>query len=199
MSVSLQKGQRFGLSAEVKDLSKVIVGLGWDEVEQKRGLFGFAPQPIDCDVSVIMLQDGYLRAQEDLVYYGNLKHPSDSVLHMGDNLTGEGEGDDEQIEINLRLVPQRYDRLVIVANIYDAQKRDQHFGMIKNAFIRLVDARDMREICRFDLTEDYSGMTAIIMGEVYRHQGAWKFNAVGQGTNDPNLTALCSRYLPKRP
>lgn len=114
---------------------------------------------------------------------------------MGDNLTGAGEGDDEQIIVDLSNVPAEYDRIVLVVNIYQAVQRNQHFGMVQNAFIRLVDARTNNEMCKYNLTENYSGLTALIFGEVYRHNGEWKFNAIGQGTNDPDLGGLANRYL----
>ena len=114
---------------------------------------------------------------------------------MGDNLTGAGDGDDEQILIDLAGMPKQYDRIVIVVNIYDAVRRKQHFGMIRNAFIRLVDGKTNREMCRYNLTEDYSGMTAMIFGEIYRYNGEWKFSAVGQGTTDSSLGGLCKRYV----
>lgn len=195
MSVSLQKGQKVSLSKDNAGLSKVLVGLGWDEVKQKGGFFSKKPEPIDCDASVILLQGGKLRDNTDLVYYGNLQHKSGTVQHLGDNLTGAGEGDDEQIVIDLSRVPAEYDRLVVVVNIYHAVKRKQHFGLIENAFIRLVDGRNNQEMCRYNLTEDYSGMTAMIFGEIYRYKGEWKFSAIGQGTNDPSLGDLCKRYV----
>ena len=114
---------------------------------------------------------------------------------MGDNLTGAGEGDDEQITIDLANVPVEYDRIVIVVNIYQAVQRRQEFGMIRNAFIRLVDASNNKEILKYNLTENYAGMTAMIFGEVYRHNGEWKFSAVGQGTTDASLGELANRYL----
>lgn len=114
---------------------------------------------------------------------------------MGDNLTGAGEGDDEQIAIDLAHVPAEYDRIVIVVNIYHAFKRNQHFGMIQNAFIRLVDAGNNREMCRYNLTENYSGMTGMVFGEVYRYNNEWKFNAIGQGTNDGSISDLVKRYV----
>ena len=200
MSISLKKGQRVSLSKDNAGLSKIIVGLGWDEVQQSRGgglgrLFGARPQEIDCDASAILLKDGKLTNMQDLVYFGNLSHKSGTVNHMGDNLTGAGDGDDEQIIIDLSRVPEQYDRIVIVVNIYQAVKRKQHFGMIENAFIRLVDARNNNEMCKYNLTENYSGMTAMIFGEVYRHNGEWKFNAIGNGTTDPGLSDLCKRYI----
>ena len=200
MSVSLQKGQKVNLSKDNAGLAKIIVGLGWDEVKQSSGkgifgsLFGSQPQAIDCDASAILLKNGKFADKSDLVYFGNLKHKSGTVNHMGDNLTGAGDGDDEQIVIDLSKVPEQYDKIVIVVNIYQAVQRKQHFGMIENAFIRLVDARNNNEICKYNLTENYSGMTAMIFGEVYRHKGEWKFSAIGNGTTDPGLAELCRRY-----
>ena len=201
MSISLQKGQKVSLSKDNAGLAKVIVGLGWDEVKSSSGgglfssLFKAQPKSIDCDASAIMLKNGKFVDQKDLVYYGNLRHKSGTVNHQGDNLTGEGEGDDEQIIIDLSKVPQEYDKIVIVVNIYQAVQRNQHFGLIENAFIRLVDARNNKEMCKYNLTDDYSGMTAMIFGEVYRHNGEWKFSAIGQGTKDPGLVELCRRYM----
>lgn len=195
MSVSLQKGQKVSLSKEHAGLSNVLVGLGWDEAPRKKGLFAPKPQPIDCDASAILLKNGKLCGKSDLVYFGNLRHPSGTVQHMGDNLTGAGEGDDEQILVDLSKVPNEYDRIVIVVNIYEAYERKQHFGMIENAFIRLVDGRNNNEMCKYNLSEDYSNMTAMIFGEIYRHNGEWKFSAVGQGTTDPGLGQLAHRYM----
>ncbi|MBD5546836.1 MAG: TerD family protein [Lachnospiraceae bacterium] len=201
MSISLQKGQKVSLSKDNAGLAKIVVGLGWDEVQQSGGggllgaLFGSAPQAIDCDASAIMLKNGKFVDNTDLVYFGNLKHKSGTVNHMGDNLTGAGDGDDEQIVIDLSRVPAEYDKIVIVVNIYQAVQRRQHFGMIQNAFIRLVDDRNNNEMCKYNLTENYSGMTAMIFGEVYRHNGEWKFNAIGNGTTDPGIGELCRRYV----
>ncbi len=206
MSVSLQKGQKVNLSKDNAGLAKVIVGLGWDEAKPSGGggggffatLFGGGAatthQAIDCDASAIMLKNGKFVDRTDLVYFGNLKHKSGTVNHMGDNLTGEGEGDDEQIVIDLSRVPAEYDKIVIVVNNYQAVQRKQHFGMIENAFIRLVDARNNKEMCKYNLTENYSGMTAMIFGEIYRHNGEWKFNAMGNGTTDPGIGELCRRF-----
>ena len=200
MSISLQKGQKVSLSKDNAGLAHVIVGLGWDEVQKPSGgflksMFSSEPQAIDCDASAILLKNGKLAHKDDLVYFGNLRHPSGTVIHQGDNLTGAGDGDDEQIVIDLSKVPQDYDRIVIVVTIYQAVKRRQTFGMIENAFIRLVDARNNNEMCKYNLTDNYSGMTAMIFGEVYRHNGEWKFNAIGQGTNDPGLNELIRRYM----
>lgn len=200
MSVSLKKGQKVSLSKESAGLSKVIIGLGWDEAQPAKStgffgsLFATPTQAIDCDATAILLQNGKWVDRQDIVYFGNLRHKSGTVQHMGDNLTGAGEGDDEQIIVDLARVPACYDRIVIVVNIYQAAQRKQHFGMIRNAFIRLVDGRNNREMCKYDLTENYSGMTAMIFGEVYRHNGEWKFSAIGQGTQDNSIGQLAQRY-----
>ncbi|MCR5557287.1 MAG: TerD family protein [Butyrivibrio sp.] len=202
MSISLQKGQKVSLSKDNAGLGKVIVGLGWDEAPRSSGgggllgaLFGGGGgQNIDCDASAILLQDGKLRDKGDIVFFGNLRHSSGTVQHMGDNLTGAGEGDDEQIVIDLASIPAKYDRIVIVVNIYQAVQRHQHFGMIQNAFARIVDQRNNQELCKYNLTENYSGQLALIFGEVYRHNGEWKFNAIGQGTQDPGIGELAQRY-----
>ena len=195
MSVSLQKGQKVSLSKDNHGLAQVIVGLGWDEVKRIGGLFSRKPQAIDCDASAILLKNGKLCGKEDLVYFGNLRHKSNAVMHQGDNLTGAGDGDDEQIIVDLLRIPQEYDRIVIVVNIYKAVQRNQHFGMIENAFIRIVDARGNRELCKYNLSENYDGMTAMIFGEIYRHNGEWKFSAVGQATKDPGLGELANRFV----
>jgi len=186
MSVNLQKGQKVELRKENgSELRRLVVGLGWDEV-QRGGLF-FRPQAIDCDASAILCVDGKCVSLNDVVYFGNLNHQSRAVKHMGDNLTGAGEGDDEQIMIDLTALPAQYDRIGIVVNIYQAKERKQHFGLIQNAFIRIVDAENNREMCRYDLTENYSDRTAMIFGELYKKNGVWKFSAMGQGTNDSGL------------
>ena len=200
MSVSLQKGQKISLTKGNEGLSKVIIGLGWDEAAKSKGglfgsLFGSSGPAIDCDASAFVLQNGKLTDKKDIVYFGNLKHYTGTVQHMGDNLTGAGEGDDEQIVVDLARVPAEYDRIVLVVNIYQAVQRRQHFGMIQNAFIRIVDARNNQEMCRYNLSENYDNMTAMIFGEVYRNNGEWKFNAIGQATTDPGLVELARRYM----
>ncbi|MCI9610463.1 MAG: TerD family protein [Eubacterium sp.] len=196
MSVSLQKGQKVSLSKEHAGLSKMMVGLGWDEAQKaKGGFFAPKPKPIDCDASALLLKNGRLCDKSDIIYFGNLGHKSGAIQHMGDNLTGAGEGDDEQILVDLSKIPAEYDRIVMVVNIYQAVQRKQHFGMIQNAFIRLIDQRNNAEMCKYNLTDDYSGMTALIFGEIYRHNGEWKFNAIGQATTDPGLGELANRYI----
>ena len=200
MGVNLQKGQKVNLKkSDGQALSRIRIGLGWDPVEQKKGglfgsIFGGSAPDIDCDASVIVCKGGRLSGKNDVVYFGNLKHPSGAIVHTGDNLTGEGEGDDEQILVDLTAVPQDYDKLVFVVNIYDCESRKQDFGMIANAFIRICDERTGEEFCRYNLSESYAGMTAMIFGEIYRHNGEWKFNAIGQGTKDKGLNELARRY-----
>lgn len=189
MPISLQKGQKISLTKDNPGLTKVVVGLGWDVNNFDTG------GAFDLDGSAFLLNDtGKASKPEDFVFYGNLNHSSGSVSHQGDNLTGAGEGDDEQIIVDLAALPQNYDKIVFVVNIYQAFQRKQNFGMIRNAFIRIVDARNNNEILKYNLSEDYSGMTAMIFGEVYRYNGEWKFSAIGQGTNDPGLGELVNRF-----
>jgi stress response protein SCP2 len=200
MSVNLQKGQKIDLRKNTGgELTSVMVGLGWDEVQQGGGggffssLFGSAPTDIDCDASAILCQNGRLVSNSDVVYYGNLNHSSKCVKHMGDNLTGAGDGDDEQIFVNLQGLPAVYDKIVFVVNIYQAAERKQQFGMIQNAFIRICDDKGV-ELCKYNLSENYNGMTAMVFGELYRHNGAWKFNAIGQATTDNSIDDLARRF-----
>ena len=200
MSVSLQKGQKVNLSKEHAGLAKVIVGLGWDEAKPSGGgglfgaLFGSSShQAIDCDASAIMLKNGKFTDKTDLVYFGNLKHKSGTVNHMGDNLTGEGEGDDEQIMIDLSKVPANIERIAFTVTIYDAEARRQNFGQVSNSYIRLVDESNEVELIHYDLGEDFSIETAVVVGELYRHNGEWKFNAIGSGFQG-GLAALCGHY-----
>lgn len=197
MSVSLQKGQKVDLTKGNAGLKRLIVGLGWDAAEQKKGLFGMKKAPeIDCDASALVCSTGgKLMDKSDIVYFGNLRHKTGAIIHLGDNLTGEGDGDDEQLIIELDQIPQNYEKIVFVVNIYQAYERKQHFGMIKNAFIRIVDADTKQELCKYNLSENYENMTAMIFGEVYRYNGEWKFNAVGQPTQDKGLGELAARFV----
>lgn len=199
MAVNLVKGQKISLVKPGMGLKKIMVGLGWDAVQPKRGFFAPKPKDIDCDAAVILCgADGRIispDAKRCCVYFGNLTHYSGAIVHQGDNLTGEGEGDDEQIMVDLAKLPAEIDKLVFTVNIYDANVRNQHFGMIRNAFIRLVDMSNNQELCRYSLTDDYSGMTGMIVGEIYRRNGEWKFNAVGQGVaNASRLASLINMY-----
>ena len=186
--VSLSKGEAVSLSKKAPGLKKLVIGLGWD-VNASGGA------DFDLDASAFLLgANGKCAKSRDFVFYGNLEHESGAVKHLGDNLTGEGEGDDEQIVIELSRVPAQYDRIVMVVNIYQCVQRKQDFGMIQNAFIRLVNAANNQELLKYDLSGDYQGRTAMIFGEVYRHNGEWKFGAIGEGTNDPGLGELARRY-----
>ena len=188
MAVSLNKGQRVSLTKGNPSLDKVLVGLGWDINQYD------AEAAFDLDASVFLLKkNGKVGNDEDFVFYGNLEHPSKSVLHTGDNRTGAGDGDDETIEVTLSNIPESYERLVVVITIYDADKRLQNFGMISNAYIRLVDENNNEEILRYDLSEDFSTQTALVVGEIYRHHGQWQFKAIGSGYNG-GLARLCSTY-----
>lgn len=204
MSINLQKGQKINLSKEGGGLKKIMVGLGWDEVRKNSGsllkmLFSAPPQDIDCDASAILCgADGKIISTEirnSVVYFGNLKHSSGAIVHQGDNLTGAGEGDDEQIMIDIGRLPSDIHKVVFTVNIYDASKRGQHFGMIENAFIRLVDMEKNQEICRYNLSENYNNMTGLVVGEIYRKGNEWKFNAIGQAVREASrLDALISLY-----
>ena len=189
MSVKLVKGQKLNLSKEISGLKKVVVGLGWDSA--KRGLFRNTAN-IDCDASAIIL--GLDDKCKDVVYYGNRSGENKCVYHHGDNLTCDGDGDDEQITVDLANMPSSVSKIVFVVNIYACAQRKQDFGMIKNAFIRLVDASTGKEICRYNLSENYSGKTAMVFAEVYKKDNEWKFNAIGQGTTDGSISELSRRY-----
>ena len=190
MPISLQKGQKVDLTKGNPTLKHVLVGLGWD-VNRYDGGFAF-----DLDASAFLLgANGQTPNTDAFIFYGNLKHPSGAVEHMGDNLTGEGDGDDEQIMVNLSAVPANIEKMVFVVNIYHARTRNQHFGMIRNAFIRLVDMDTRTEICRFNLSENYNGMTGLIVGEIYKKNGNWRFNAVGQPVQEASsLDSLVRIY-----
>lgn len=204
MSINLQKGQKIDLTKGGGGLSRIMVGLGWDEAQpaQRGGFFSRSQQTedIDCDASAILLNSNgkvYGSHTNDFcVYFNNLRHYSGAIQHMGDNLTGAGEGDDEQIMVELNRVPADVAKIVFVVNIYDASVRHQHFGMIRNAFIRLVNLTNGSEICRFDLSENYSGMTGMVAGEIYRYNGEWKFNAIGQPVREASrLQSLINMYM----
>ena len=198
MGVSLKKGQKINLvKSDGRKLTKLMVGLGWDAAEQPSGFFSRlfnGKIDIDCDASVFLCQGGKFVENDDLVYFGNLEHHTHAVKHMGDNLTGEGDGDDEEIYVDLTKLPDEYDKLIFVVNVYKGMEREQHFGMIKNAFIRVVDNENNEELCRFNLTEDYNGMLSMIAGEVYKRGNDWKFNAIGNGSKAMNLTELSKQF-----
>ena len=176
MAISLKKGQKVDLTKGNPSLTKILIGLGWD-VNKYDGGFDF-----DLDAAAFLLNaSGKVNADEDFVFYNNLKHASGSVEHMGDNLTGEGEGDDEEIKVDLAKVPANIEKIDFTVTIYDAEVRKQTFGQVSNAYIRVVDDTTGNELIRYDLGEDFSIETAVVVGELYRHNGEWKFNAIGSG------------------
>lgn len=188
MPVSLQKGEKVSLTKGNPGLSKVVVGLGWDVNQFDTG------GDFDLDTSAFLLtENGRVSQQSDFVFFGNLVHPSGSVTHMGDNLTGAGDGDDEQIKIDLSKIPANITKIAFTVTIYDAETRRQNFGQINNAFIRIYNEITGEEILRYDLGEDFSIETAAVFGELYKHGSEWKFNAIGSGYQG-GLAALCASY-----
>ncbi|MGN0299144.1 MAG: TerD family protein [Lachnospiraceae bacterium] len=188
MPISLSKGQKIDLTKGNPNLKKIMVGLGWDVNEFDSGY------DYDLDASAFLVgSNGKCPRETDFIFYGNLEHSSGAVKHMGDNLTGSGEGDDEQILVDLSLVPDNITKIAFTVTIYDAERRRQNFGQVSNSFIRIVDEVAGNEIIRYDLGEDFSIETAIVVGELYRYNGAWKFNAIGSGFQG-GLAALCAHY-----
>jgi len=187
MALSLSKGQNLSLSKTDPGLKKIIIGLGWDP----RNTDG---QKFDLDASVFMLgEDGKVRSDSDFIFYNQLKSGCGSVEHTGDSRDGEGEGDDESIKVDLSRVPTNVQRLAITVTIDEAEARRQSFGQVSNAFIRVVNEDSGAEVVRYDLSEDYSTETAMIFGEVYRHNGEWKFTAIGQ-CYAGGLSAMCNQF-----
>ncbi|MDI3402905.1 TerD family protein [Streptomyces cavernicola] len=175
MGVSLSKGGNVSLSKEAPGLTAVLVGLGWD-VRTTTGV------DYDLDASALLCDEsGRVLSDQHFVFFNNLKSPDGSVEHTGDNLTGEGEGDDEVIKVDLASVPPEVAKIAVPVSIHDAESRGHSFGQVRNAFIRVVNQADNQEIARYDLSEDASTETAMVFGELYRHGAEWKFRAVGQG------------------
>jgi tellurium resistance protein TerD len=175
MSVSLSKGGNVSLTKEAPGLTAALVGLGWDARTTSGADF-------DLDASALLVgATGKVLSDQHFVFFNNLTSPDGSVEHTGDNLTGEGEGDDESIKVDLSRVPVDVDKIVFTVSIYDAESRQQSFGQVRNAYIRVVNQAGGAELTRYDLSEDASTETAMIFGEIYRHGGDWKFRAVGQG------------------
>ncbi len=188
MPINLSKGQKVDLTKKNPGLKNIMVGLGWDVNAFDSGA------DFDLDAAAFMLgAGGKCPTEKEFIFYGNLEHISGAVKHMGDNLTGEGEGDDEQIEVSLRDIPSNIERVAFTVTIYDAEPRRQNFGQVSNSFIRIVDADTNSELIRYDLGEDFSIETAVVVGELYRHNGEWKFNAIGSGFQG-GLAALCGHY-----
>ena len=188
MPINLSKGQMVVMTKGNPGLKSKMVGLGWDVNAFDSG-FDF-----DLDAAVFMVgANGKCPTEKEFIFYGNLKHYSEAVEHMGDNLTGGGDGDDEQIMVDLSKVPANIERIAFTVTIYDAEARRQNFGQVSNAFIRVVDNSNGSEIIRYDLGEDFSIETAVVVGELYRHGTEWKFNAIGSGFQG-GLAALCGHY-----
>ena len=188
MAISLKKGEKVNLTKDNPGLSKIVLGLGWDINQYDTG------GSFDLDSSAFLLGDnGKITNENDFIFYGNLTHKSGALKHMGDNLTGEGEGDDEQIKVDLSAVPENISKIVFTATIYEAEERRQNFGQISNAFIRVYDETTGNEILRYDLGEDFSIETAVVFGELYKNNKEWKFNAIGSGFQG-GLAALCANF-----
>ncbi|MBF0623472.1 MAG: TerD family protein [Magnetococcales bacterium] len=187
MAISLSKGGNISLSKNEPGLKRILIGLGWDARSTDGADF-------DLDASAFMLAaNGKVPNENSFIFYNNLKSVDGSVEHTGDNKTGSGDGDDEAINVNLDLIPADIQTIAVTVTIHDAESRRQNFGQVKNAFIRIANCETGKEIARYDLSEDYSTETAMIFGEVYRHNGDWKFRAVGQGYSG-GLVAMCTQY-----
>jgi tellurium resistance protein TerD len=188
-SINLIKGGRVDLAKETPSLKRVGVGLGWDTNDTSTG------SDYDLDVSVFMLsENGKVPTNEHFIFYNNLKSPDGSVKHTGDNLTGDGEGDDETIFVDLRRVPDNIQELLFVATIYEAKKRGQNFGQIRNSYIRIFDRDTEQEIAKYELEEDFSIEIALEFGRLYKKNGSWKFQAVGTGQNS-GLESFVNKYI----
>ena len=192
MAINLEKNGAIDLKKNNKNITKLRVGLGWDANTNGQ-------EDFDLDASVFLLTaNGKTRNAQDLVFYGALDHPSGSVQHMGDNLvggTGSGRDDDEQIVIDLAKVPEAIEEIVFTVTIYDCDVRKQNFGMVQNAYIRVIDESSAKaeELVRYDLTGDFSADTAVIAGKIARDSGSWKFVALGESSAG-GLRALCGKY-----
>ncbi len=188
MPINLQKGQKVSLTKGNPGLKNIMIGLGWD-VNRYDGGADF-----DLDAAVFMLgENGKTPTSDEFIFYGNLVHKSGAIEHMGDNLTGQGDGDDEQIKVDLTKVPDNIQKMDFTVTIYEADKRRQNFGQVDNAYIRIVDESTKEELIRYDLGEDFSIETAVVVGEIYRYNGEWKFNAIGSGFQG-GLAALCGNF-----
>lgn len=188
MAISLSKGQKVDLTKTNPGLTKVIVGLGWDTNKYDGG------KDFDLDSSVFLLsENGKVGADSDFVFYNNITGGNGSVVHTGDNRTGEGSGDDEQISVELTKVPGNTQRIAFAITIHEAEERNQNFGQVSNAYVRILNAATNEELIRYDLGEDFSIETALVVGELYRHNGEWKFNAIGSGFQG-GLAALATNF-----
>ena len=196
MTINLKKGQRISLKKEAPSLSRLMCGLGWDVAKKSGGWFSSSGD-FDLDAFVVCLDENdKLTSKSDIVYFSNLRHSSGAITHLGDNLTGDGQGDDEQIVVDLPKVPTKISKLLFLINIYEAQKRKQELSQVENAFVRLVDVGNNKEIARYKLSgSQYQAQNGLILGEVYRHNDEWKMAAIGEAFNAKGIGDLAKRYL----
>jgi len=197
MGINLQKGQRISLKKEAPKLEQLMCGLGWDVAKKKGGfLGGLFTTDFDLDASVLCLnEDGKIKSNSEIIFFGNLRHYSDAINHLGDNLTGAGEGDDEEILVKLPLIPNNIHKLVFVVNIYNALERDQDFSQVENAFVRLVNLSNNQEIARYTLSgRGYEGKTGMVMAEIERVGDDWEMTAKGEGFKVKSLGDVMKFY-----
>ena len=188
MAIQLKKGQKIDLTKGNTGLKHIRLGLGWDTNMFDGG------DDFDLDVSLFMVgKSGKVEQDEDFIFYNNLKHPSEAVEHLGDNRTGDGDGDDEEILVDFSKMPDRIEKIAVTVTIYEAKERRQNFGQVNNSYVRVVNSDNEEELLRYDLGEEFSIETAIVVCEIYRHNGEWKFSAVGSGF-EGGLEALCRSY-----
>ena len=188
MAINLSKGQKIDLTKTNPGLSKITVGLGWDTNKYDGG------KDFDLDVSLFLTNAaGKVDGERNFVFFNNPQNENGSVVHTGDNRTGAGDGDDEQIKIELAAVPANVEKIAFTITIYEATDRNQNFGQVSRAYVRIVNDTNSEEIIRFDLGEDFSVETGVVVGELYRNSGEWKFNAIGSGYKD-GLAGLCRDY-----
>ena len=188
MAITLSKGQKVSLTKGNPGLKNIVVGLGWDTNKYDGG-FDF-----DLDSAAFLLgENDKVNSDSDFIFYNNLKHSSGAVQHLGDNLTGEGDGDDEQVKLDLSLVPQNVNKIAFTVTIHEAQERRQNFGQVNNSYVRVVNADTNQELLKYELGEDFSIETAVVVCEIYKNNGEWKFNALGSGF-EGGLEALCKNF-----
>ena len=188
MGIMLKKGQKIDLTKGNKSLKKILVGLGWDTNKYDGGY------DFDLDAAAFCCgDDDKVHEDLDFIFYNNLKHETGAIEHLGDNLTGEGEGDDEQILVDLSLIPSRITKINFTVTLHEADERGQNFGQVSNAYVRVVNQENDEELLRYDLGEDFSVETAIVVAQLYKYNGEWKFNAIGSGFSG-GLAALCKNF-----
>ena len=188
MTINLSKGQKIDLTKSNPSLRKAVIGLGWDTNKYSGG------GDFDLDASAFLVgSNGKTNNDLDFIFYNNLEHSTGSVIHTGDNRTGEGDGDDEKLIVEFSKIPSDIDKIAITVTIHDAIARAQNFGQVSNAFVRVVNEETNEEVLRYDLSEDFSVETALVFCELYRHNGEWKFSAIGSGFQG-GLASLCKNY-----